>query len=349
MGQYIARYGAMRCLGVFVAPTNDRFPLGTKVIVRTSRGLETGVVLCEATEEAVARLEPGFEQDRIVRIMTREDAVQLKRIRLEEENEFHRCKKIIRDMNMEMGLVRLEHVFGGERIIVYYVADARVDFRELVKVLASEFQTRIEMRQIGARDETRILADVGDCGRDVCCNSYLIAMSPVSLRMARMQKATLDPVKISGRCGRLKCCLRYEFDTYVEMQEELPGIGKRVHTPDGLAKVISHEILQQKVGVEFSDQTRKMFPASELRLMKHREHVPSNIDMSDSDTLDWTRFQTDKSILANHLGGQEFKRPKEEGENGEEKDEKREKQVKIEKREKKGKRKRMEKEKLSKK
>lgn len=295
----------MRLLGVFVGSTNDRFPLGTKVIVRTSRGLETGVVLCEATEEAVARLESGFEQDRIVRIMTREDTLQLKRIRLEEENEFHRCKKIIRDMNMEMGLVRLEHVFGGEQIIVYYVAETRVDFRELLKVLASEFQTRIEMRQIGVRDETRLLADVGDCGREVCCSSHLIAMLPVSLKMVKLQKTTLNPVKISGRCGRFKCCLRYEFDTYIEMQDQLPEIGKRVHTPDGLAKVISHEILQQNVGVEFSDHTRKMFPASQLRLMQHREPVSSKVDMSDSDTLDWTRFQTDKSILANHLGGQE--------------------------------------------
>jgi cell fate regulator YaaT (PSP1 superfamily) len=111
-------------------------------------------------------------------------------------------------------LVDVEHLFGGERIVVYYLAENRVDFRELVRALAGEFQTRIEMRQIGVRDEAKLLADYGDCGCPVCCNTHLVNMPPVSMRMAKLQKATLDPTKISGRCGRLKCCLRYEFETY---------------------------------------------------------------------------------------------------------------------------------------
>ena len=117
-----------------------------------------------------------------------------------------------------MQLVDVEHIFGGERIIIYYLAENRVDFRELVKALAGEFQTRIEMRQIGVRDEAKLLADYGDCGCPVCCNTHLVQMPPVSMRMAKLQKATLDPTKISGRCGRLKCCLRYEYETYEQTQ-----------------------------------------------------------------------------------------------------------------------------------
>ena len=119
-----------------------------------------------------------------------------------------------------MQLVDVEHIFGGERIVIYYLAENRVDFRELVKLLAGEFQTRIEMRQIGVRDEAKLLADYGDCGKPVCCNTHLVQMPPVSMKMAKLQKATLDPTKISGRCGRLKCCLRYEYEMYE--QKELP-------------------------------------------------------------------------------------------------------------------------------
>ena len=122
-----------------------------------------------------------------------------------------------------MQLVDVEHIFGGERIVVYYLAESRVDFRELVRLLAGEFQTRIEMRQIGVRDEAKLLADYGDCGCPVCCNTHLVQMPPVSMRMAKLQKATLDPTKISGRCGRLKCCLRYEYETYEQALRRAEG------------------------------------------------------------------------------------------------------------------------------
>ena len=136
-----------------------------------------------------------------------------------------------------MSLVDLERLFGGERVVVYYLAENRVDFRELVHLLADELQTRIEMRQIGVRDEAKLLADFGDCGKTTCCNSHLVEMPPVSMRMAKMQKATLDPTKISGRCGRLKCCLRYEFEMYE--QQELPLVqwtqaGRLRASPPGL-------------------------------------------------------------------------------------------------------------------
>ena len=124
-----------------------------------------------------------------------------------------------------MELVDVEHLFGGERIVFYFLAEKRVDFRELVKDLAREYQTRIEMRQIGVRDEAKLLADYGDCGKPVCCNTHMAVMPPVSMRMAKLQKSTLDPSKISGRCGRLKCCLRFEQDVYEEFQTELPPVG----------------------------------------------------------------------------------------------------------------------------
>jgi len=253
----------MRLLGVF-SFEGETLSLQTAVIVRTSRGLEAGLVLCEATPERVAKLGDAYEEDRIIRKMTKEDLADLRRIRHEEKDKFARCQAIIRQTNLVMELVRIEHLFGGERIIVYYVAEDRVDFRELVKVLASEFQTRIEMRQIGVRDETKLLADYGDCGREVCCNSHLTEMPPVSMKMAKLQKSTLDPTKISGRCGRLKCCLRYENDVYVEWQQNLPPIGSTVQTTEGPASVISHEILQQKIWIELADQTRKLVPVEQV-------------------------------------------------------------------------------------
>jgi len=268
MAKYIARYGAMRFLGVFTFPDHTELRHGTDVIVRTNRGQEAGVVLCVATPEAIEKIKAEMIEDRIVRITTDSDRNEQRRIQAGEKDEFERCKAIVEKMQIQMDLVRIEHLFGGERIIVYYVAEGRVDFRELVKVLAGEFQTRIEMRQIGVRDETKLLADFGDCGKDVCCNEYLIEMPPVSMKMAKLQKATLDPTKISGRCGRLKCCLRYEYDLYVDIQRELPGIGKRVHTPDGEGKVLGHEILTKKIWVELPDHSRKLVCSSAVELIK---------------------------------------------------------------------------------
>jgi len=222
MADLIVRYGAMRFLGVFTSPAESTFRHGTRVIVRTDRGLEAGEVLCEASPEAVGRLkDPGAGA--ILREMTPNDRNELVRLRKQAREEFGVCQQYVERLNLPMQLVDIEHVFGGERIIVYYLADNRVDFRELVKLLAGEFQTRIEMRQIGVRDEAKLLADYGDCGFPVCCNTHLVQMPPVSMRMAKLQKATLDPTKISGRCGRLKCCLRYEYESYENIPEPRDG------------------------------------------------------------------------------------------------------------------------------
>jgi cell fate regulator YaaT (PSP1 superfamily) len=267
MIKYIVRYGVMRILGVFTYPEHTPFQHGQRVLVRTSRGQESGTVLCLATPDALARIKNEWIEDRVIRPMTDADEIEYRRLQLGEKDEFVRCRDIIRKMNITMDLVRVEHIFGGERIIVYYVAEGRVDFRELVKVLAAEFQTRIEMRQIGVRDETKLLADFGDCGKEVCCNWYLTEMPPVSMKMAKLQKATLDPTKISGRCGRLKCCLRYEYDHYIETQKELPQIGCRVNTEEGEGRVVGHEILAKKVLVEIQDRGRKVLCPQTLQIL----------------------------------------------------------------------------------
>jgi len=255
----------MRILGVF-EPSGDRqFQRGTNVIVRTDRGLEAGAVLCEAKEEVLARLtEPPNGQ--ILRAMTGDDAHELTRIRDQEQDEFQVCLRCIEKLGLEMQLVDVEHIFGGERIVVYYLADGRVDFRELVKMLASEFQTRIEMRQIGVRDEAKLMADYGDCGKPVCCNNHLVSMPPVSMKMAKLQKATLDPTKISGRCGRLKCCLRYEYETYEQMQKDLPPVGSRVMVAGGRAKVVGHEVLAGQVLIETEERVRKLVDAADVSM-----------------------------------------------------------------------------------
>jgi len=146
----------------------------------------------------------------------------------------------------------------------YYLSEERVDFRELVKDLARAHQTRIEMRQIGVRDEAKLLADYGDCGKPVCCNTHMSTMPPVSMRMAKLQKSTLDPSKISGRCGRLKCCLRFEQDVYEEFQAELPPVGSRVVTPKGQGRVLAQEVLARRLLVEFEDGRRLPVAAGEV-------------------------------------------------------------------------------------
>jgi cell fate regulator YaaT (PSP1 superfamily) len=161
-------------------------------------------------------------------------------------------------------MVDVEFLFGAERLIFYYLSESRIDFRDLVKDLAREFQTRIEMRQIGIRDEAKLLADFGDCGKPVCCNSHMIEMPPVSMKMARMQKASLDPAKISGRCGRLKCCLRFEQDVYDLHQKEMPDVGTLITTEKGKGRVLAQEILSRRLLVEFEDGRRISIMHSEV-------------------------------------------------------------------------------------
>ncbi|MCP4189240.1 MAG: signal peptidase [Planctomycetaceae bacterium] len=269
MPKYVVRYGAMRALGVFSVRGHDRLRRGVNVIARTERGLEAGEVLCVATEDALGHLDRP-PQGQVLRRMSAEDSNEWLHIQTQGREEFETCKRHVSELGLQMELVDLEHIFGGERVVVYYLSEERVDFRELVRKLASEFQTRIEMRQIGVRDEAKLLADYGDCGKPVCCNTHLSAMPPVSMKMAKLQKATLDPTKISGRCGRLKCCLRYEYDTYVDIQRELPPVGSDVVTNNGRARVISQSILAEQLMVEMEDHRRVLIGASEILTVLRR-------------------------------------------------------------------------------
>jgi cell fate regulator YaaT (PSP1 superfamily) len=253
----------MRNLGIFSTKGNDTFTRSQQVIARTHRGLEAGEVLCEATDEAIRHLvDPKTGQ--ILRRASEDDVRDLRKIFEQERREYGICLTRIVEMNLDMQLADIEHLYGGERVVIYYLAEGRVDFRDLVKVLAKEFQTRIEMRQIGVRDEAKLLADYGDCGKPVCCNTHLSEMPPVSMKMAKLQRATLDPSKISGRCGRLKCCLRYEYDTYQDLQRDLPPIGSDVVTTTGRARVLAQEILAGQVLVETEDMRRIVINASDV-------------------------------------------------------------------------------------
>jgi cell fate regulator YaaT (PSP1 superfamily) len=260
---YIARHGAMRFLGTFDGGEGASYHRGQEVVIRSDRGLETAELLCEATPTAVQLIsEPTHGQ--VVRVLTEEDHAAVERNRHTELAAFDSCNRYIASRKLQMELVDVEHLFGGERIIFYFLAEKRVDFRELVKDLAREFRTRIEMRQIGVRDEAKLLADYGDCGKPVCCNTHMHVMPPVSMRMAKLQKSTLDPSKISGRCGRLKCCLRFEQDVYEEFQKELPALGSRVLTAKGQGRVLAQEILARKILVEFEDGRRLPVAVEEI-------------------------------------------------------------------------------------
>ena len=180
-------------------------------------------------------------------------------------------------MNLPMKIVDAEHILGGERIVFYFMSDGRVDFRDLVRKLAQEYQTRIEMRQIGARDEAKILGDVESCGQKCCCIRYLKSLKPVNMRMAKLQKATLDPSKISGYCGRLKCCLRYEDETYTELKKRLPPRNTLVNTPEGKGRIIDYQVLAQMVMVELETGTRTAVPRDKIEILGQYKPNSANI------------------------------------------------------------------------
>jgi cell fate regulator YaaT (PSP1 superfamily) len=261
--KYIVRHGAMRLMGEFAAPPGAEFARGDQVVARTERGQELGEVLCPATPQAVAYLPEPARGD-ILRRVTDEDRRREEQIRTNSRQQFESAGRLVTEHRLAMQLVDVEYLFGGERIVFYFLAEKRVDFRELVRAMAREFQTRIELRQIGVRDEAKLKADYGDCGKPVCCNTHMTVMPPVSMRMAKVQKSTLDPSKISGRCGRLKCCLRFEQDVYDEFQKQLPNVGTRVLTQKGQGRVLAQEILARRVLVEFEDGRRLPVAVDEI-------------------------------------------------------------------------------------
>lgn len=264
MANHIVRYGIMRIVGEFSAKYDDPIERGTGVIVRTDRGVEWGEVLCPASEQTRKYLGRTDETGRILQIASAEDLRKRDQVVAAQRQDFADCGRLIAESKLQMQLIDIERLFGGERIIIYYLSEKRIDFRDLVRILAGHFKLRIEMRQVGIRDEAKLLADYGDCGKPVCCNTHLREMPPVTMKMAKVQKATLDPNKISGRCGRLKCCLRYEYDTYEEHLRDLPPVGATVVTKVGQGRVVSLEILARKVMIAYDDSRRVMVDASEV-------------------------------------------------------------------------------------
>jgi cell fate regulator YaaT (PSP1 superfamily) len=180
------------------------------------------------------------------------------------------CQQKIRELSVPMRLAAVERLFGGEKIIFYFLAESRVDFRALVRELAREYRTRIEMKQIGARDEAKLLGDYEHCGRELCCRRFIRTLEPVTIRMAKIQKATLDPSKISGACGRLMCCLRFENAIYQQLKRQLPRKGRKVKTPKGEGEVINYDIIAQTVLVEESTGEKVTYKVEELS-WSHRE------------------------------------------------------------------------------
>ena len=223
---------------------------GDSVIVETARGMEFGEIVKmphEVADEFVVQpLKP------IVRIATDEDKRMRAEYSAKEGEAFEICKKKIAKHKLDMKLIGVEYSFDGSKLVFFFTADERVDFRELVKDLASEFRTRIELRQIGVRDETKLLGGLGPCGRPVCCNSFLDTFRPVSIKMAKEQNLSLSPTKISGLCGRLMCCLQYEEAAYEEAKQRMPRVGKDIQTPDGIGHVVENNAITEKTKVKMT-------------------------------------------------------------------------------------------------
>lgn len=262
---------------------------GMHVIVETARGVEMGTVMTEPKavpeDEVIAPLKP------VIRIATEADEKTVERNHEKEKDAFKICLEKIAKHKLEMKLVEAEYTFDNNKLLFYFTADGRIDFRQLVKDLAAIFKTRIELRQIGVRDETKILGGIGICGRCLCCHTYLSEFAPVSIKMAKEQNLSLNQTKISGVCGRLMCCLKNEQETYEELNKKLPGLGDTVTTPDGLQGTVqSVNVLRQrvKVIVEVNDEKEiQEYPVSELKFRPRKKKVKvSEQEMKELEALE---------------------------------------------------------------
>ncbi|MDQ0340620.1 cell fate regulator YaaT (PSP1 superfamily) [Caldalkalibacillus uzonensis] len=224
------------------------------VIVETSRGIEYGKVVTSIKE--VGEEDVVLPLKKVIRVATAEDKLQVDKNKAAAEEAYDICLEKIAEHGLEMKLVDVEYTFDRNKVIFYFTADGRVDFRELVKDLAAIFRTRIELRQIGVRDEAKMLGGIGPCGRILCCSSFLGDFEPVSIKMAKEQNLSLNPAKISGLCGRLMCCLKYENDQYESAIKELPDIGEEAFTPLGAGRVVGLNILEKLIQVELKETER---------------------------------------------------------------------------------------------
>lgn len=284
----------------FFDPGRYRIKKGEHVIVETARGIEYGTVVSEPKEvendKIIQPLKP------VLRIATPKDVEQEAANKIKEKDAFKICLEKIKKHNLDMKLIDAEYTFDNNKVLFYFTADGRIDFRELVKDLASVFKTRIELRQIGVRDETKIVGGVGICGRALCCHTYLSEFIPVSIKMAKEQNLSLNPTKISGVCGRLMCCLKNEEETYEELNRRLPNVGDFVTTDDGYkGEVHSVNVLRQLVKVIIvKDDEREIqeYRVDQLRFKrKHNKNTKVEVNDEELKKLEKLEKQEGKSKL----------------------------------------------------
>ncbi len=266
----------------FFNPLDFDVKRGDHVIVETARGVEYGTVVGDPKEIDDSKVPQQLKP--VLRVANKRDTEQEAANRVKEKEAFKICQEKIKKHKLEMKLIDAEYTFDNNKVLFYFTADGRVDFRELVKDLASVFRTRIELRQIGVRDETKILGGIGVCGRPLCCHSYLSDFIPVSIKMAKEQNLSLNPAKISGVCGRLMCCLKHEEDTYEYLNKKLPRVGDFVTADDGLkGEVQSVNVLRQlvKVVVEVDGEKEiHEYPADQIKFKKRHGRRDKNGDVS---------------------------------------------------------------------
>lgn len=275
----------------FFDPLEFDIKRGDHVIVETARGVEYGTVVCDSKEvdeeQVIQPLKP------VLRVATAKDDEQEKNNKIKEREAFKVCLEKIRKHELDMKLIDAEYTFDNNKVLFYFTADGRIDFRELVKDLAAVFKTRIELRQIGVRDETKILGGIGSCGRPLCCHTHLSEFVPVSIKMAKEQNLSLNPTKISGVCGRLMCCLKHEEETYEELNRSLPNVGDFVNCSDGVrGEVHSVNVLRQlvKVIVEVNDEKEiREYRADQLRFK--RRFKKEKIDVQDKELRELEKLE----------------------------------------------------------
>lgn len=280
-------------------PMSLEVKTGDHVIVETARGIEYGYVVlgCREVEDekVIQPLKP------VIRMATKADDEVEKRNHEKEKDAFKICKEKIKKHGLQMKLIDAEYTFDNNKVLFYFTADGRIDFRELVKDLASVFKTRIELRQVGVRDETKIVGGIGICGRTLCCHSYLSEFIPVSIKMAKEQNLSLNPTKISGVCGRLMCCLKNEEETYEELNSKLPNVGDFVTTDDNLkGEVHSVSVLRQlvKVVVTIKDEKEiREYKVEQLKFKPRRRREKSQVTDAELKALEALEKKEGKSKL----------------------------------------------------
>ena len=283
----------------FFDPVQFDVKRGDHVIVETARGVEYGTVVCDPKEVEEEQVIQPLKA--VLRVATAKDDEQEKSNKEKEREAFKICLEKIRKHELDMKLIDAEYTFDNNKVLFYFTADGRIDFRELVKDLAAVFKTRIELRQIGVRDETKILGGIGSCGRPLCCHTHLSEFVPVSIKMAKEQNLSLNPTKISGVCGRLMCCLKHEEETYEELNKSLPNVGDFVNCNDGVrGEVHSVNVLRQlvKVIVEVNDEKEiREYRADQLRFKRRFKKEKMDVHDKELRELEKLEKQEKKSNL----------------------------------------------------